>query len=75
MKGSNLADLRLEILLSLEVSYTSLCAELTKLQRKEKFNTNLDPDPEWLLICHLCSNAQYSSCHALSNKVSHVSFG
>ena len=30
-----------------------LCAELTKLQRKENFDTNVDPDPEWLLICHI----------------------
>ena len=27
-----------------------LCAKLTKLQRKENFDTNPDPDPEWLLI-------------------------
>ena len=25
-----------------------VCAELTKLQRKENFDTNPDPDPEWL---------------------------
>ena len=25
----------------------SLCAELTKLRRKETFDTNPDPDPEW----------------------------
>ena len=25
-----------------------LCAKLTKLQRKENFDTNPDPDPEWL---------------------------
>ena len=36
----------------------SVCAELTKLQRKEKFDTNQDPDPEWLLICHMRSNAK-----------------
>ena len=36
----------------------SVCAELTKLQRKENFHTNLDPDPEWLLICHMYSNTQ-----------------
>ena len=36
----------------------SLCAELTKLQRKENFDTNPDPDPEWLLICHIYSNAK-----------------
>ena len=35
----------------------SVCAELTKLQRKEIFDTNLDPDPEWLSICHTSSNA------------------
>ena len=33
-----------------------LCAELTKLGRKENFDTNPDPDPEWLLICAMCSN-------------------
>ena len=27
-----------------------LCVELTKLQSKENFDTNQDPDPEWLLI-------------------------
>ena len=27
-----------------------LCAKLTKLQRKDNFDTNPDPDPEWLLI-------------------------
>ena len=32
------------------------CAELTKLRKKETFDTNLDPDPDWLLICHMCSN-------------------
>ena len=31
-----------------------LCAKLTKLQRKENFDTNPDPDPEWLLICDIC---------------------
>ena len=36
----------------------SVCAELTKIRRKEKFDRNLDPDPEWLLICHMCSNAK-----------------
>ena len=35
-----------------------LCAKLMKLQRKENFNTNLDPDPEWLLICDMCSNTK-----------------
>ena len=35
-----------------------VCAELTKLRRKENFDTNLDPDPEWLLICHMCSNTK-----------------
>ena len=33
-----------------------LCAKLTKLQRKENFDTNPDPDPEWPLICDMCSN-------------------
>ena len=28
-----------------------LCANLTKLQRKENLTTNTDPDPEGLLIC------------------------
>ena len=36
----------------------SVCAELTKLQRKENFHINLDQDPEWLLICHMYSNTQ-----------------
>ena len=36
----------------------SVCAELTKLQRKETFDTNWDPDPEWLLICHTRSNTK-----------------
>ena len=53
----------------------SVYAELTKLRRKENFHTNLDPDPEWLLICCMCSDIKRSSCHALSNKVSHVLFG
>ena len=35
-----------------------LCAELTKLQRKENVHTNPDPDPEWLLICHMRSNTK-----------------
>ena len=33
----------------------SLCAKFTKLERKENFDKNLDPDPEWLLICHMRS--------------------
>ena len=36
----------------------SVCVELTKLLRKENFDTNPDPDPEWFLICHMCSNAK-----------------
>ena len=52
----------------------SLYAEL-KLRRKENFGMNLAPDPEWLLICHICCNEKYSFCHARSNKVSHVLFG
>ena len=35
-----------------------LCAESTNLQSKENFDTNLDPDPEWLLICHMSSNTK-----------------
>ena len=35
-----------------------LCAELAKLQSKENFDTNPDPDPEWLLICHMSSNTK-----------------
>ena len=27
-----------------------LCEESTKIQSKENFDTNPDPDPEWLLI-------------------------
>ena len=30
-----------------------VCAKLTKLQSTENFDTNPDPDPEWLLICHM----------------------
>ena len=37
----------------------SVCAELTKLRGKEKFNTNPDPDPEWLLIRHMRCNIKY----------------
>ena len=32
----------------------SVGAKLTKLQRKENFDTNPDPDPEWLLIYVIC---------------------
>ena len=35
-----------------------LCAKLTKLERKEKFDTNPDPDPEWLFMCHMRSNTK-----------------
>ena len=35
-----------------------LCAKLTKLQGKENFDTNPDPDPEWLLICDMYSNTK-----------------
>ena len=52
-----------------------LCAESTELQSKENFDTNPDPDPEWLLICHMSSNTKGSSCHLLYFKVSHASFG
>ena len=52
-----------------------LCPQLTKLQRKENFDTNPDPDPECILIFHMRSNTKSSSCHALCNKVSHVLFG
>ena len=34
--------------LYLEVSYMFLWAESTELQSKENFDTNPDPDPEWL---------------------------
>ena len=44
--------------LSLEVSYMSVCAELIKLRRKENFDPNLDPDPEWLLIWYMRSNTK-----------------
>ena len=36
----------------------SVCAELTKKQRKQNFDTN--PDPEWFSICHMCSNTKRS---------------
>ena len=36
----------------------SVCAALTKLRGKENFDTNLDPDPEWVLICHVHSNTK-----------------
>ena len=35
-----------------------LCVESTKLVRKENFDTNPDPDPEWLLICDISSNTK-----------------
>ena len=44
------------------------------LWRKENVDKNLDPDAEWPLICHMCSNTEQSSCHTLSYKVSHVLF-
>ena len=50
-------------------------AKLTKLQSTENFDTNPDPDPERILICHMRSNTKRSSCHALCNKVSQVLFG
>ena len=37
--------------------------------------SQIDPDPEWLLICDMCSNTKWSPCHAFCNKVSHVIFG
>ena len=36
----------------------SLCTQCTELRKKENLDTNLDPDPEWLLICHMCSNTK-----------------
>ena len=36
----------------------SVCAELIKLQKKENFDTNPDPDLDWLLICHMRSNTK-----------------
>ena len=36
-----------------------VCAKLTKLQSTENFDTNPDPDPEWLLICDMCSNTKW----------------
>ena len=44
--------------LYLEVSYMFVCAKLTKLQSKENFDTNPDPDPECILICHVRSNTK-----------------
>ena len=35
-----------------------LCAKLMKLQSKENFDTNLDPDPECILIGHMRSNTK-----------------
>ena len=35
-----------------------LYAKLTKLERKENFDTNPDSDPEWLFICHMRSNTK-----------------
>ena len=35
-----------------------LFAKLTKLQRKQNFDTNPDPDPERLLICDMSSNTK-----------------
>ena len=36
----------------------SVCAELTKLRRKENFDTTQDPDPEWRFICHMRINTK-----------------
>ena len=36
----------------------TMFTEFTKIGRKENFDTNLDPDPEWLLICDMCSNTK-----------------
>ena len=38
-----------------------VCAKLTKLQRKENFDTNPDPDPECISICHMRGNTVKSS--------------
>ena len=35
-----------------------LCVESTQLVRKENFDTNPDPDPEWLLVCDISSNTK-----------------
>ena len=35
-----------------------LCVVLIKLQSNKIFYTNPDPDPEWLLICDMCSNTK-----------------
>ena len=35
-----------------------LCVVLTKLQSNKNVDTNPDPDPEWLLICDMCSNTK-----------------
>ena len=55
------------------IIYVSTC-RMDKVMKKINFDSNLDPDPEWLLICAMCSNTKLSSYHALSNKISHVPF-
>ena len=35
-----------------------VCAKLTKLQSKEYFDMNPDPDPECILISHMRSNTK-----------------
>ena len=35
-----------------------LCAKLTKLQSTENVDTNPDPDPECISICHMRSKYQ-----------------
>ena len=54
-----------------------LCAKLTKLERKENFDTNPDPDPEWLsyVICVVMPNealvmffiTKYHTFHLVNN--------
>ena len=53
-----------------------LCAKLTKLQSKENFDTNPDPDPEWhfdMLYAVVIPNE--ARVMLLCNKVSHILFG
>ena len=44
--------------LFIETEHMSLRVALTELGGQENLDINLDPDPEWLLICHMFSNTK-----------------
>ena len=39
------------------IIHVSMC-KIDEVTKKRKFDTNPDPDPEWLLICDMCSNTK-----------------